>query len=108
MQYLLLAKRDKSFVQILGKSAGETQINTKRNINVSDIKLSVDELLKLENFYRDKNMKYELMIESCKDFNQLKESLFTKGYKILPQGNSAKLFSRKEHFFDFNIIPPKK
>lgn len=108
MQYLLLGKRDKSFIQILGKARQSDIEESKRNIQLNDLKLSINEFDKLEKFYKDKVMQYELIVESCKDFQDLKDRLATKGYKILPQGNSAKFFVREEKFYDFILNAKKK
>ena len=108
MQYILLAKRDKSFVEILAYSKLQDNNISKRNVSTNDLNLTFENLQKLENFYDKKLMNYELLIESSKSFGELQANLRAKGYKIIPQGSKAKLFVENQNFLKINELSKKK
>lgn len=108
MQYLLLGKRDKSFVEILAYSKLQDNNISKRNVSTKDLNLTFENLQKLENFYDKKLMNYELLIESSKSFGELQANLRAKGYKIIPQGSKAKLFVENQNFLKINELSKKK
>lgn len=106
MQFLYMARRDRTAVELLGVFENkEVSSNQSRISKLSSLNLSPENLFKLENFYTDKKMMWELIVENFTDFDDFRNNLKKRRYDNLPVHAGPKLFNEKKEVIS---VPNKK
>lgn len=93
MQFLYMARRDKSAVELLGTFQNKQTASSPYRVNkFSSLNLQPDQQFALENFYSDKKMLWELIVEDFSGFQDFRDKLAKRNYDNLPRHATPKLF----------------
>lgn len=82
--YVYLSHRDKKGIKLLGTLDCPQQIYQKIN-NISDLNLSKDVEKDISNTVFENRMKWDLWIETAKDYVELENKLKNRGFRELPR-----------------------
>ena len=103
-----MARRDKSAVELLGVfSNDQTHSNPTRINSLSALNLKPDQQFRLENFYADKKMMWELIVEDFVDFNDFRNKLEKRRYDNLPRHAAPKLLQGQAPLKNISQATPK-
>lgn len=108
MQFLYMARRDKSAVELLGVFANEQNNSMPFRVNaLSTLSLQPDQHFALENFYADKKMMWELIVEDFEGFQDFRDKLEKRRYDNLPRSATPKLFQGTKPLKSISQNKPK-
>jgi hypothetical protein len=88
--YLYLASRSKDGIKLVATMNGDKEVNSKVE-SIESLKLPQSWESQVKQIAKNYRMSYELRIESCPSFVELKQRLHKRGYKSLPIGASPLL-----------------
>jgi hypothetical protein len=108
MQYLYLARRDKKAVELLGVfNNSQNKSNLVRVHNIESLKLTAEQKFLLENYYLDRKMMWELLIEDFSDFTDFRNQLSARRYDNLPRHMAPKFFTGNQPLTTISYEKPK-
>jgi hypothetical protein len=92
-----MARRDKKAVELLGIfNNSQEKSNVMRISNFSALQLSEEQKFLLENYYFDKKMMWELIVEDFSDFSDFRNKLIARKYDNLPRHMAPKFFTSNQ------------
>lgn len=100
MQFLLLGRRDKFSIDVIGVSSHDSGLGLyHRNLQVKNINIDPKHKLELEMLERENKILYEFIIIEEENQKSLIKKLFNMGYKNIPNGVRPK-FKTNNNFVD--------
>ena len=93
MQYLYIARRDKSAVEIIGIFKNQSKASSPQIIPSVHL-LAVDDKKKFEltNYYENKKQLWEIFLENFENFVDFRNRMTERRYKNIPASGDPKLF----------------
>ena len=108
MQYMYLARRDKSAVELLGVFSNKEKSSDPRRIHsIQSLHMEDKYIFKLANYYEDKKMMWEIFLENFEDFDDFRKKLFKRRYENIPTHAAPKLFNSKNPIMELKENKPK-
>lgn len=107
--YIYLGRRDKSGVRVLARVRGHEILPTRVN-NLEDLRLPPDWTSQLNELVHENRMLWELWAETAKSYEELKDSLRTRGYTNVPLSGRTELssFNLSTPIVNQNALPRKR
>ena len=105
--YLYLARRDKTDVRVIAVLNGAPR--TGRVTNVNDLSLSTEVLALVNQAIYDNRMYWEPWIDTANSYRDLRDKLFSRGFKNLPLSSSPIIpVMNGSNYADTSSMPKKE
>lgn len=96
MQYLYLARRDKSAVELLGVYKNNNVASLPSRISSAHaLPLPDKHKFELVNYYENKKQLWEIFVENFENFENFRQKLYERRYQNIPASAEPKLFNGK-------------
>jgi len=108
MQFLYLARRDKSAVELIGTYKNNSTASSPSRIqSIHNLPLSDKNKFELINYYEQKKQLWEIFIENFANFADFRKKLFERRYKNIPANADPKLFNGKDEILKLDVKSQK-
>lgn len=108
MQYLYLARRDKSAVELIGVYRNASPISSPTRVNsIHTLPISDKDKFELNNYYENKRHMWEIIVEDFANFADFRKRLAERRYQNIPSNADPKLFYEKTELLKLQSHKPK-